>query len=452
MERLYPDRTGQVVERLAHHAFRGEAWETALAYSRQAGTKAAMRSAYRDAVASFEQALAALRHLPESAETLATAFDLRLELRPWLVPLAAYDRIFDNLQQAEAVATALGDRGRLGLVHAYMTDYLRLTGRSPEAVARGSLALSFAREVGNLPLLILATVVAGHACHAVGDYRRAVALLRDNVARITGDLVRQRFGSAALPAVLTRSYMVFSLADLGEFTDAVRMGEEAVELAEESDTAHSQVLAAHSLGLAHLIQGDLPRATPIIEETYRHCQQARIPLGSRLLASALGYTYLQAGLVEESISLLEESLRQAESLKVFFRYALWQAWLGEAYLALGQIERAEEQAKRATDHAQRHGEVGHEAQAHWLSAEVARRARVPRWDAAEAAYQLARELAHRLGMRPLHAHCRLGRARLYGALGDVGRARLESGAAVEEFTALEMTTWAEQAGRALPVS
>jgi hypothetical protein len=34
-------------ERLAHHALRGEVWEKALAYCRQAGEKALTRSAYR---------------------------------------------------------------------------------------------------------------------------------------------------------------------------------------------------------------------------------------------------------------------------------------------------------------------------------------------------------------------------------------------------------------------
>ena len=55
------------VERLAHHALRGEVWDKALTYCRQAGEKAMARSAYREAVASFEQALSALPHLPERA-------------------------------------------------------------------------------------------------------------------------------------------------------------------------------------------------------------------------------------------------------------------------------------------------------------------------------------------------------------------------------------------------
>jgi len=48
------------VDRLAHHAVRGEVWDKALTYCRQAGARAAARSAYREAVGCFEQALAAL--------------------------------------------------------------------------------------------------------------------------------------------------------------------------------------------------------------------------------------------------------------------------------------------------------------------------------------------------------------------------------------------------------
>src|SRR5262249_12145646 len=57
LEALAGDRMEDQVERLAHHALRGEVWEKALAYSRQAGEKAQARSAYREAVVGYEQAL-----------------------------------------------------------------------------------------------------------------------------------------------------------------------------------------------------------------------------------------------------------------------------------------------------------------------------------------------------------------------------------------------------------
>ena len=41
IEMLYADRTTEQVEHLAHHAFRGEVWNKAVTYLRQAGQKAA---------------------------------------------------------------------------------------------------------------------------------------------------------------------------------------------------------------------------------------------------------------------------------------------------------------------------------------------------------------------------------------------------------------------------
>src|SRR5262249_45226598 len=46
LESLAGDRVAEQVERLAHHALRGEVWEKALAYCRQAGEKAMTRSAH----------------------------------------------------------------------------------------------------------------------------------------------------------------------------------------------------------------------------------------------------------------------------------------------------------------------------------------------------------------------------------------------------------------------
>ena len=93
LEALAGDRVAEQVERLAHHALRGEVWDKALVYCRQAGEKAVARSAYREAVGYFEQALSALAHLPEQRDTREQAIDLRLALRSALFPSGDYGRI-----------------------------------------------------------------------------------------------------------------------------------------------------------------------------------------------------------------------------------------------------------------------------------------------------------------------------------------------------------------------
>jgi tetratricopeptide (TPR) repeat protein len=63
LEALPEDRVAEQVERLAHHAPRGEVWDKAVAYCRQAGEKAMERSAYYEAVGyfCFRETVAALK-------------------------------------------------------------------------------------------------------------------------------------------------------------------------------------------------------------------------------------------------------------------------------------------------------------------------------------------------------------------------------------------------------
>jgi predicted ATPase len=127
VEALFADRLTEQIERLAHHAFRGEVWVKAVGYLRQAAAKALARSANREAVAYLEQALAALAHLPETRETLGQAIDLRFELRNSLIPSGNSGDV-TTLRDAGRLAKALDDPRRLGWVSVYMSQYLWVTG------------------------------------------------------------------------------------------------------------------------------------------------------------------------------------------------------------------------------------------------------------------------------------------------------------------------------------
>ena len=75
------------------------------------------RSAYREAVGSFEQALEALMHLPESPSHLGAG--RRSPARPPLSALSVgrnWRRILALVREAEALAAALDDPRRLGQV------------------------------------------------------------------------------------------------------------------------------------------------------------------------------------------------------------------------------------------------------------------------------------------------------------------------------------------------
>src|SRR5262249_34704902 len=142
LEALTGDRLDDQVERLAQHALRGEVWEKALVYGRQAGDKALTRSAYREALGCFEQALVALAHLPDSRAATEQAIDLRLGLRTTLNNLGEVpERMLDHLRRAEVLAQTLGDQLRLGRVYADMSINCRAAGDVDRALDYGHRAL-----------------------------------------------------------------------------------------------------------------------------------------------------------------------------------------------------------------------------------------------------------------------------------------------------------------------
>src|SRR5207249_6810112 len=137
-------RVAEQVERLAHHALRGEVWDKALGYYWQAGERVMARSAYREAVGDFEQALSALPHLLEGRETLEQAIDLRLDLRSALNALGDLGRILAYLREAESLAAVLDDPRRLGQVSEPLSNLFYLMGAYEQAIAAAQRALAFA--------------------------------------------------------------------------------------------------------------------------------------------------------------------------------------------------------------------------------------------------------------------------------------------------------------------
>ena len=192
---LAGDRVVDQVERLAHHALRGEVWAKALAYSRQAGEKALARSAYREAVEYFEQALSILLHLPEHRDTIEQAIDLRLALRSALLPSGDLERILTYLREAQSLAAALDDPHRLAQVSVFLSLLFYQRGAHDEAIAAAQRTLALATTGGEVVLHALANQNLGTAYQAQGDYLRAIDCFGQTVASLDGE---QRYSSASV--------------------------------------------------------------------------------------------------------------------------------------------------------------------------------------------------------------------------------------------------------------
>jgi DNA-binding NtrC family response regulator/tetratricopeptide (TPR) repeat protein len=444
LESLHGDgRLSEQVERMAHHAFRGEVWNKAVAYCRQAGAKAMTRSAYPEAAARFEQAVEALRNLPEDRHVMDELIDVRLDLRGALLLLGRPRQALEQLHEAEALAEILQDRRLVGRIAAHTAHCFSVIGEHARAIDHGRRALEVAQDLDDFALRIAGNVILGNAYAFMGNYPRAVEHLTWNVERLQGGLAREHFGFALLPSVAARNFLSRVLAEQGELALARDHAEEGLRIAEAAQQQLSVVVACDGLGYVYIVKGEFSTAIPILERGLHLAERLEVPAWSNSLMHRLGHAYALTGRVTEGIALVAASLERIVATRG--GHALATTWLAEGYLLSGQIDDALRLASEALDLARRLGERGREVMALHGLAEVAGRSDPPDVETALRRYREATMMATELGMRPLVAHCHAGLAKLYGRIGKSEQAQEHFATATTMYHEMGLTYWLEQA-------
>jgi class 3 adenylate cyclase/tetratricopeptide (TPR) repeat protein len=445
IETLYPDRLIEQVERLAHHALRGEVWGKAVSYLRQAGAKADARSAIREAASYFEQALTALAHLPETRETREQAIDFHFNLRISLA-LGEGERVLEHLRAAEALANALGDQRRLARVNADIARLLLVQGEYEQAVTASERAIAMARTLDDYGgLEVMATLSLGLAYYCLGNYPKAVEAQGRNLKPVDSPVVRERLGGIGLPFAFSRYSLALALAERGEFVEAVARCTEAIHIAEAVGHPYSVTSTYRGMGHLHLRRGDLHQATLTLEHALEICQGVDSPPLFHAVSSALGYAYALSGRKAEAIPLLEDAVERPVIAGSNEGQSLRSIWLSEGYLLAGREADARAAAQRALGLARQHKERGHEAYTLRLLGEITAREDPLEIGEAENHYLQALALAEELGMRPLIAHCHAGLGKLYRRTGNQQQAKAHLTDGVAMMREMEMGLWLEKA-------
>ncbi|TMA94135.1 MAG: zinc-ribbon domain-containing protein [Deltaproteobacteria bacterium] len=171
IEKLYSERLSEQVERLAHHALRGELWEKAVEYLHQAGNKAAARSATQEAIAYFEQALDALKPLPESRHTIEKTIDIRIDLGPTVISKGGFGGtdVEENYTKARELCERLGNTPRLFPVLWGLARFHDVRGDYKVGRELGEQLLTFAQAGGDSGLLLQAHHELWANLSAVGE-------------------------------------------------------------------------------------------------------------------------------------------------------------------------------------------------------------------------------------------------------------------------------------------
>lgn len=317
-------------------------------------------------------------------------------------------------------------------------------GQFEDAVDYSRRALTIATTLRDRFLTVLASSRLCLAYVDQGDYRRAIEVGRECIAALSGDLVRELFEMAALPAVSVRVYIASSLGSLGDFSAAAAVADEALQIATAADHPYSMTLALGAQGRWRVYRGDFNEAIPWLERCLASCRQENFYFFNRA-ATITGGAYAAAGRTTEGIALLEEALSRGSVIQLKTYSARTVTTLADAYLAAGRLEDVFRTACEALERSRAAKHRPMEAEAHYTLGEIRARQDPPNRAGAEESYQAALALTTEIGMRPLAARCHLGLGRMHRAAsqGEATDAHLTT--ARRMFAEMEMGFWLAQA-------
>jgi predicted ATPase len=238
-------------------------------YLREAGVKAVARSANKEGVEFFEQALKLLDGLPETPERLAEAIDIRIALGPSLIALKGTPapEVEASYRNAEALCRRLDDQSRLFPVLWGLWYVNTMRGRYAAARELGEGLLEVAHRGDDSGRLLEAHHALWAVLSAMGKPTTALTYLEQGLALYD----RERHAGQALlygghdPGACCRYHLAMTRWLLGYPDQALAAGHDALKLAEQLGHPMTMVITLSFVAWIHYLRGELEAAVPHAE-------------------------------------------------------------------------------------------------------------------------------------------------------------------------------------------
>jgi class 3 adenylate cyclase/tetratricopeptide (TPR) repeat protein len=422
IEAIHADNLKEQVETLAYHAAHAGLWEKAAYFGEQAGQKAAAQSAYAEAVAHFEEALAALDRQEPSAAVMTRAIDMRFKLRNSLFPLGKIAEDLAHMRRADGIAGELGDKERHAWVSAYISRDLSLLGDPEQSLQKGLHAFRLASELGGDELRALVMSYIGQAHYALGNYGESARIMEEQIRVIPVNAVSLHFGLPGSAAIFFRCWLVWALTRLGTFDEGLAKCAEVMQIATRLDQPLGITVATYSHGKLLVGRGDFATAIPVLESAMSSCRSWGFGAWLPNIEASLGRAYACTGQPGAGQELIRQAIMHMHAIRILVHTGEKEAWLAEALLAGGDVTGAHARALEAVKLSQTHSERGNEAEALRILGEIGLRMPDFDRDATAATLEAALSLATACEMRPLMMQCHDAFARLHQRAGDEGSA------------------------------
>jgi predicted ATPase len=427
IETLRSDRLAEEVDRLAHHALRGELWEKAVEYLHQAGRKAVARSAYREAVEYFRQALEALGHLPETRQTLKQAIDIRIDLGPALMATKGHGapEVEEIYTKAKDLCERVGEIPKLFPVLWGLSRVYDFRGESQVARDLAEQLLTTAQRIQDPALLLEAHHTLWAVLYSLGELAAAQMHAEEGIASYN----REQHSHLAFlygghdAGVCCRTHAARQLWLLGYPDQARQRSQEALALGREVSHAYSFAQALLWVAWIHQQCGEVRAAQEWAEALLAIGREHGFP---RFVVQGTflgGWLLVEQGRLEEGIGQMCQVMADHLVRSVGRERSFLSGLMAEAFRRGGRIAEGLSTVTEELTRVRKTGVCYCESELHRIKGELLLKQAVPDEEEAEVCFRQAIEVGQRQEAKSLELRASMSLSRLWQRQGKKAEAQ-----------------------------
>lgn len=442
-------------ETLAYHYMAGEEHERAAHFAELAGDKAVSTFSLEEARQQYRQVIASLERLEQTAEITRRRIDAGLK---W----AGACMFHPAREQLEVLSASLEDARHLGYQSgvAYTLCWQGCIeyalGDQERAVATFGTCIGLASQLADERLLAQLYLNLGQSYAAATDYERAVEKINEGLALKEQALrgrPRGRSGAGRSVLMSGRAYAVGYLGlikgDVGEFQQAYRYLNEAVNLVRDAGSQAVEGSVLTQLSLVQLWQGDWPAARVTSAQTQGRAEQVHGPYILAMSKTVAGYADVMSSAHEPALRMLQDAVTWLESSQIGLTLSWNEACLAEGLALAGRFDDARIHAWRALQRAEAGDLLGAVAAHRALG--LAEGGKGGTWSRARRSFDSALAASAQKGSRRDEAITRFRAASVAARFGARELAVEWLATAITQFSSMGMPWYTEEA-RALMLS
>ncbi len=431
----FPEATAQHPELVGHHFAEAGHADDAVAYFEKAGQRAVQGFANVDAVIHYSRAIEQLKALPANPERDRRELTLQLALGAPLIATkgTAAPQVRETYARARELCQLAGDDAQLFPVLLGLTQFYMVAGEAKTAVDIGRQLLAQAERSGDSVTQMLTNrslgmslALSGHFAACREHNEKGLALYD---RKLHGHLVL-KYGQD--PGIWCGGQLAWCLWFLGFPDQAVRRGNDAVQLALEVNHPLNTVFAINWLATVHNFRREHEAARDLAERAMEIATERKLALWMAYCKLQRAEALLGMGDYAIGIDLIKEGISGwskagGKNLSIYLTpltRALWQA---------GQLDEAMRTIEEAETFVAARDERTFEAELLRLRGEVMLALSVSNEAAAMECFSHSLEIARRQQARAWELRAAMSRGRVLHRQGLVEEARATLSPVVEWF-------------------